>query len=422
MRTVFAWAVITCLFCFQAFARPNHSWTQWRGPNQDNVSPETGLLKVWPEGGPELLWTSEDIGLGHSSVVMEHGRIYTTGILAESGPHVFCLDSSGKVIWKRAVGKAWRAGKPEWQKPFYGTRSTPTLVEEHLYHLADNGLLVCLFAKTGDPVWDVDLKKRFQVKRPPSFGYSESPVTDAQTVIVSPGGHGGQVVALSRLSGETSWVCTNLAEQAGNTTGIIVEDKGVRQFITMTGQHVIGVDAASGELLWKWKHVNKFKENCTTPVYADGVVVASSGYGLYSEAIRLTYTGDGITPRRLWKDHKMDSLHAGVVLFDGHVISCGDRAKKPWCCIDVATGEVTWADNSIKNGSPLIAGGMLYILDYDGNMRLYRLSTEVFEQVSSFRIAKNGPGRFWARPVVCGGRLYVRQGTRLHCYDIAERK
>ena len=60
------------------------NWPGWLGPNRDGKSPDTGLLKQWPEGGPPLLWKATGIGRGYSSVTVVDGLVYITGVVGNS--------------------------------------------------------------------------------------------------------------------------------------------------------------------------------------------------------------------------------------------------------------------------------------------------------------------------------------------------
>ena len=129
-------------------------WPQWRGPNRDGVSTETGILDEWPEGGPKLLWKAKGIGAGFSSVSVTGGRIYTMGDGQEAS-QVHCLDTSnGKILWSsKPVGKTGGNYK--------GTPCTPTLEGDHLYALGQFGDLVCLEASNGAEVWRRSLTEDF---------------------------------------------------------------------------------------------------------------------------------------------------------------------------------------------------------------------------------------------------------------------
>ena len=48
-------------------------WPNWRGPNHNGISAETGWLAKWPANGPAKLWKAS-VGLGFSSVAVANGR------------------------------------------------------------------------------------------------------------------------------------------------------------------------------------------------------------------------------------------------------------------------------------------------------------------------------------------------------------
>ena len=100
------------------------SWPEFHGPKRDNISPETGLLKRWPEGGPKLIWEYADCGIGFSGMSIADGRIYCAGDFGLK-EHVFALDLDGKLLWKSPNGAAWTGSEP-------GSRTTPTLCRRAL--------------------------------------------------------------------------------------------------------------------------------------------------------------------------------------------------------------------------------------------------------------------------------------------------
>ncbi len=101
-------------------------WPQFHGPNRDNLSTEKGLLKKWPEKGPALLWRSQGLGHGYSSVSIASGMLYTAGSI-EKDTVITALNLDGKVLWQVKNGKAWTGDRP-------GTRGTPTIEGDRLFH------------------------------------------------------------------------------------------------------------------------------------------------------------------------------------------------------------------------------------------------------------------------------------------------
>ena len=121
-------------------------WPQFRGPNRNGISRESGLLKQWPEGGPRLLWTaSEDLGEGYSSAAIADGMVFVTGMI-EAGGTLFAFDLKGKLKWKKVYG-------PEWRNAWRGTRSTPTIDSSKVYVHSGLGAVYCYDTGTGDLIW-----------------------------------------------------------------------------------------------------------------------------------------------------------------------------------------------------------------------------------------------------------------------------
>ncbi|MHC4521724.1 MAG: outer membrane protein assembly factor BamB family protein, partial [Planctomycetota bacterium] len=175
-------------------------WPQWRGPNRDGLSSETGLLQQWPEGGPPLLWKAAGLGKGFSTVAIAGDRIYTTGEKGRSSyVHGLALDG-GKILWTTKIGKA---GAPGWGG-FTGPRSTPTVDGDLLFVTGQYGELLCLKTADGSAVWSKHMTKDFGGKRP-EWGFSESVLVDGDQLVCTPGGKKGAIVALNKRTGDVLW-------------------------------------------------------------------------------------------------------------------------------------------------------------------------------------------------------------------------
>ncbi|MCD4710345.1 MAG: PQQ-binding-like beta-propeller repeat protein, partial [Bacteroidales bacterium] len=175
-----------CILFTDGFAQEP---TSWRGPTRDGHYPETGLLKQWPAGGPEILWSFEELGQGHSSAIVEQGFVYTTGMISETG-YLFKFDLKGELVYKKEYG-------PEFTESFYGTRGTPTIVGDKIYLLSGHGKLYCIYNESGDIIWSKDLLKDFDCSNI-RWGINESPVIDGDILYITPGGKRSNIVALNR--------------------------------------------------------------------------------------------------------------------------------------------------------------------------------------------------------------------------------
>jgi outer membrane protein assembly factor BamB len=177
------------------------------------------------------------------------------------------------------------------------------------------------------------------------------------------------------------------------------------------------VDLKRGRLLWQVDFENSRSNNVTDPIFHNGCVFASSGYGKGSILIRLPAAGDELTPQILWQTELMDNHHGGVILHEGYLYGAGHNARG-WFCLDFKTGNQIW--NAGGKGSLTYADQMLYCLDERGIMSLVKATSEKHEMISTFEVADGGEGMHWAHPVVCGARLYIRHQDKLFAYDISD--
>ena len=413
MKELHLTAATLLLFVLARSAAPA-DWPQFHGPNQDNKSVETGLLKEWPEGGPKLLWTASGIGKGYSTVSVADGLIYTAG-MTDNQTYVFAFDLEGKLRWKAANGESWSAEKQmRWAIGYNGSRSTPTIHDGIAYHLGELGRLAALDAKTGQESWSEDLFQQFEAKCP-KYGLAESVRIDGDKLICCPAGAKGYMVALEKKTGKLVWVNTELSDPVGYCSAIFADFAGLRQVVTMSAKAVFGVDVKTGKLLWQVPHTNERSNSATDPIFHDGYVYASTGYGAGSILIKLGAADSGVGAEKVWSSTLLDNHHGGVVLLDGYLYGSGHKAAG-WFCLDLKTGEPKYQEPG--KGSLTYADGMLYCYDEKGLMELVESTPEARRVASSFQVPKGGEGAYWAHPVVCGGRLYVRHADNLYAYDI----
>ena len=385
------------------------SWPQFHGPNRDNISMETGLLKEWPEAGPELVWTAEGLGHGFSTVSVADGIIYTAGNIGDDTV-VTALDLDGETLWQVKNGKAWTDDYP-------GTRGTPTIDGDRVYHESPLGNIVCLNAKTGERIWDVNILEKFGSETP-TWALAESLLIDGDHVICCPGGPQTCMVALDKHTGSVVWKAPSAGDLAGYASPILAEYKGLRMIITMTLKGLIGVNADTGELLWHVTHESYADENVLVPIFHDGYVFIST-LETGSVKWKINVEDGKASLEEEWSTDELDNHHGGVVLLDGNLYGTSTfRNKNLWICLDWETGDIRYTFKGVGKGSATYADGMLYTLNIDRAMGLVRPLPDGLELVSSFMIPSGGEGKSWAHPVVCNGRLYIRHGDFLYAYAV----
>lgn len=385
------------------------SWPQFHGPKGINLSTETGLLKQWPEEGPKRLWTAKGMGQGFASVAIANGLIYTDGNVKDETA-VTALDLDGKIQWQVPNGKAWTGGPA-------GSRGTPTIDGDRLYLENPHGDVVCLDAKTGKKLWDLNILKKFKSQNI-TWALSESLLIDGDRLICCPGGQETAVVALDKKSGETVWKSPTSGDLISYATPALAEYKGLRMILTMTGKALIGVNADTGDLLFRHEHHTAYDVNALRPIFHDGQIFISSGYGAGSEMLKVTVDGAKASVEKLWDTKDMDNHHGGVILLDGYLY--GSCMGPKWACLEWKTGKKMYSEKGVGKGSLTYADGMLYTLSENSKMGLVKATPDGHKVISDFKLPKGGSGPSWAHPVVCGGRLYIRYDDLLHAYDVKE--
>ncbi len=406
--------VLACAVFTAGPGRGDSSWPCYHGSNRDNRSIETGLLARWPSGGPALLWTATGLGRGYSSLAVSGNRIFTAGMI-EKKTYVVALDTTGKVLWRQLNGPSWEARRQPWAVPYGGSRGTPTVDGDTVYHVAEMGNLRAFDAKTGEIRWHVDVLQTFAADRP-KYGLSESVLILGDSLVCCPGGTTGYMVSLNKRDGKTLWVNTAIKDSVGYCSPVLATVGGVRQLITMSAERVFAVRPEDGALLWQYPFGNARRNSATDVVVHDNLVFASCGYGAGSMLLQPVKQADGrFTVKEVWASRLLDNHHGGVLRVGDYVYGAGHQARG-WFCLEFKSGRELWRNPG--KGTLTYADGHLYCVDEKGTMSLVRCTPETWDEVSSFRLPRGGRGLYWAHPVVCGGCLYVRHADQLYAYKV----
>jgi outer membrane protein assembly factor BamB len=397
------------LFTLSTFAA---DWPQWRGANRADHSPDTGLFKTWPDGGPKRLWMNTDVGLGYSGYAIVGGRLYTVG-LRDGTEYLIAVDTTtGEEIWSTKVG-----GRLEnrWGD---GPRTTPTVDGDRIYALSGRGELVCARLSDGKELWSVSMTEDLGGKLP-GWGYTESVLVDGDLVICSPGGDKGTLAALDKMTGALRWQTKGITADAHYSSPIVFEHDGKRQYAKLIEKQAFGVDAKTGNILWTTDWPAGRTAVIPTPIYDDGLFYITSGYGAGSKQVKLDGTAE---PDDAWSNKVMKNHHGGVIKVGDYLYGYSDGPG--WVCQDWKTGEEIWADESLGKGAIHYADGMLYCLDESkGTVVLIEATPKGWNEKGRFTLdpqtrQRSSQGKIWTHPVVVNGKLYLRDQELLYCYDV----
>lgn len=402
-------------------------WPQWRGPQRDGVSTETGLLQSWPAGGPPRLFAATGLGAGFSSVSIANGRIFTMGDL-RAGQHVFALEeATGKILWSTRIG-----GRHD--DEYGGPRATPTLDGDLLYTMDTDGDLVCLETATGKERWRKSLTRDYRAQTP-GWMFAESPLVDGDRVLVAPGTNAAAIVALNKMTGQEIWRSAMPSFGSSGLDGpeyssiVISHGAGVKQYIRLLGRGVISVRASDGQFLWGYGRVANNIANVPTPVVKGDLIFASTGYDAGAALLQLVPEGDGRVSARekyFLQGGTFQNHHGGMVLLGDYIYAGKGQRNGIPICIELATGRVAWGGNIRNEGSGsaavMAADGRLYFHYENGLMLLLEATPQSYKEAGSFQIPNYSDAHpSWSHPVVAAGRLYVREQNQLHVYDVTRR-
>ncbi len=412
------WPVLLASCWLFAAAASAADWPQWRGEHRDGRSPETGLIDDFPADGPTLAWKADGLGMGYSSVAIADGRVYVSGLDGRDGL-LTCLDTDGNVLWQSRYGPEWRRTKP-------GARSTPTVDGDRVYVMSGMGVAWCFNALTGQAIWSLDVHGLWGGRRM-EYGAHESLLISGIRLIATPGGSDATMVALDKFTGRPMWTADEPDEAAGYCAPLLVDHGGRRQVVTMMEHSVIGVNLADGRLLWRIpyddymprKGREEHPDYPNTPVFADGRIFVTSGYGDGCAVLELS--ADGKSASVAWSNTALSSQHGGAVIADGTVYGATmkDHKHGSWIALDLATGEQHWEGRWRSHmGSAIWADGKLWVTDErTGEVGLIDATPARFTLLDSFRVA-NDLGEYYAHPSLADGRLYVRHDGTLYVYRV----
>lgn len=397
-------------------------WPQWRGPKRTGISEERGLLKQWPKEGPKLLWQAGDLGEGYGAPAAAGDRLFLISNRGMEDETVQALSvKDGKVLWNVRIGPV---GNPKQEPPYPMARSTPTIDGDRLYAFSSDGDLVCLETATGKTVWRKSARSDFG-GRPGKWAYAESPLLDGDVLVVSPGGSEATIVALNKKTGATIWKsAVPGGEAAAYASAIATEAAGRKQYVQFLDKGVVGVDAKTGQFLWRYDKTATGPANIPTPVAHNGYIYSANARRFGGGLVQLHATADGVSAEEVYFERDAPNTLGGQVLLNGYLYGTNPKGL---VAAEFTTGKLKWKEDAAGPGAVLYADGHLYIHYENGDVGLVEATPESYREKGHFTPPSQpqhtrGPREMaWAYPVVSNGRLFVRDQGVVWCFDVKAR-
>lgn len=424
MKLLLSALAVLCLLTTINPKTTDSDWPQWRGPARDGVSKESGLLKQWPAGGPKLLWQINGIGDGYSTPVVVGTRIYLMSNRGMDNEFVQALSTKdGSVIWTTRVGNV---GNPDQNPNYPKARSTPTIDGDLLYALGSDGDIACLETKTGKIRWSKNVRKEFG-GQPGEWAYSESPLVDGDAVVVTPGGAQATMVALNKKTGAVIWKSAIPgAEPAAYASAIVVQAAGRKQYVQFLTKGIVGVDAKTGQFLWRYAEAAKGPAQYFTPI-ARGEYVYGGALGVGGGMVRLKPDANGVAAEQVYFTRGLPNGPGGAVVVGDHIY--GTEVSRKLVAAEFTTGKVKWTSESVGVASIAAADGLLYLHGMEGDVALVEATPEGYREKGKFMPPsppqRKKAGQFaeaaFCYPVIANGTLYIRDLDTMWAWDIKAR-
>ena len=398
-------------------------WPQWRGPARDNISTETGLLRAWPSNGPKILWETS-VAQGYAGVAIKNGLAYINDYDEDKKEHVVrCLSlDEGTEVWRWSYKVNIR--------PNHGiTRTVPAVGDALVFSLDPKCKFHALDAKTGKLVWQKNLVQDYRTTIPQWYA-GQNPLLDGDRVLVATGGD-ALVVAFDQATGKEVWKSPNPDNDLMSHASLMPATiGGVKQYLYLTMNKVVGVAASDGRLLWKSPFLGKLAVS-PSPIYAgNGKVFVTAAYEVGSAMYQVQKTADGFSAKELFTltSNQFNSEVHTPILYKDHLFAVSSKKRGQFTCLDL-NGKIVW-QSPVDSGNPentrtfelggfILADGMFYILDgVSGILRLVEANITGYKELASAQILE-GDG-VWGPPALSDGKLIIRDMGRMVCLQVGK--
>jgi outer membrane protein assembly factor BamB len=394
-------------------------WLQWGGPTRNFVLASPPLADAWPREGPRKIW-ERALGEGHSSILVDGGRLYTmyryAGLMSmvrrTQSETIAAIDAaSGKTLWEHTYDSSTSGLDLEYGA---GPHSTPLIVGTTLFALGSRTEFFALDKSSGKVIWQHDLVKEYAAPQN-GRGFAPSPIAYRDTVIIPAGAKGGAVMAFNQRTGALAW--KNGDYPVGPASPLLITVDGQDQLVITGGDEMLGVDPTNGAVLWRHPHKTDYGLNISTPVWgSDNLLFVSAAYNNGARLLKLTQATGRTAVEEQWFQNRMKT-HIGTVirLGDFFVGSNGDFGPCPTVGVDVKTGKVLWQNREFSRSTFLHADHKLIVLDEDGNLGIAAPTREGLNVKAKAAVLSN---KAWTAPTLAGTRLYVRDRAKMMAFEL----
>jgi outer membrane protein assembly factor BamB len=377
-------------------------WPQWRGPKRDGVVTSFTEPTAWPEQLTRK-WKI-DVGTGYATPVLVGNRVYMYSRRGDNEVLAALDAGTGREIWQSSYAAPFNVTPPA-ASHGKGPKSTPTFAGGTLYTLGMSGIVTAFDAATGKQLW-----QKPSPPVAPLYHTAMSPLVDRGLVIVHVGGHNqGALTAFDAKSGAVKWSWTG--DGPGYGSPIVADFDGTRQVIVFTQENLIGVAAATGELLWKRPFSTNFTQNAITPIlYGQTVIVSGLEKGVTAFNV-MKRDGRWVT-ENVWDNQDVALYMTNGVISHDMLIAMSHKNSGQFFALDAKSGKTLWRSQprQATNAAITRAGDVVFLLKDDGELIVAKPTTSGLAPVKRYTVADSAT---WSAPAIAGNRIFVKDASNL---------
>ena len=421
-------------------------WPQYLGPARNSTSPEKGLLRSWPEKGPEVLWTVA-VGIGYGGPVVKDGKVYLLDRDDKVGDNLRCLDlTNGNELWNFAYDAPGRVMFP-------GSRSVPIVDGHHVYSCGPYGDLYCMDTNTHKPVWNKNVWKDFGGDRIPIWAITQCPLIYGDLLVLASQAPDAGVVAYDKLTGDVRWKTPNLGNESYASPSVVKIDGedhvvmvisstnpiGHRELPQTLG-NVVGIEPLTGKILWEY---DKWRCHISVPSAVDAGenrVLVVGGYELGATMIKVEKKTDGSygTTELFTSEEFGDQTKPPILHNDHFYAQYGTNSRRDGLVCMSMDGQIKWSTRrspDFNKGSMILVDGLILATDGRKTLHLIEPDPSGFKALASAEMLGDGgtgsgndplasrvggSTQNWAPLALSDGKLLIRDQTRMKCVQVAQ--
>lgn len=418
--------LILALLIMQSCSQASN-WNQYLGPKRNATVSGTEILRFWSDSKPKELW-SFPLGQGYGGAAIYEEEVFILDRIKGESDIMRCIDlDSGEELWSYTYDA-------QGEIPFPGSRTVPTVDQDHIWSVGPHGDIYCFDKSSGEPVWHHNFLEDFD-RELTTWGVSQAPLLYGELLIVAPQGSEAGVVAYNKNTGELVWKTRALTGHPSHVSPSLVTYSGVDQIIVISpydrrdstlSHEVVAFEAKSGKELWQYHGLKSFLTITPAIAIDDQKLMLTDcsfdgGYDPVSIMLEITREGENFEVKELFLTEEAGCKMHPAVVFENHLYLNHNGNPNQMMCLNME-GEVVWEKGSAPGfemgGMILVDGLIINQNGKNGDIHLIEPSPEGYKELGKASYFSSTKSQAWSPLAFSQGKLIVRDLEKMVCVDL----